>query len=83
MIEGAVYHNGKVALRYYQPIPKFINVSGKEYVCNVQHGVSVVLVDESEVPAFLSVIGGCCGGQRKLFALCGQEAFNVWATGNR
>ena len=83
MIENAVYSNGKVAVRYYQPTPKYVRIGDKEYVCTVQHGVSLLLVDESEVPALLAVEGGCCGGKRKIFSLCGQEAFNVWATGDR
>ena len=83
MIEGAVYSDGKVAVRYYQPVPKYVNIGGKEYVCTVRHGVSLLLVDESEVPALLAAEGGCCGGKRKIFALCGQEAFSVWSTGNR
>lgn len=83
MIENAVYYDGKVAIRYAQPIPKYVIVNGKEYVCDVRHGVSLLLVSDEEVAPLLSVEGGCCGGKRKVFALCGQEAFNVWLTGNR
>lgn len=83
MIDGAVYHDGKVAVRYYQPIPKFVKAGGKEYVCSVKNSVSILLVDEGEVPALLDIVGGCCGGQRKVFSLCGKEAFNVWLTGER
>ena len=83
MIPNAVYHDGKIALRYYQPIPKYVRVGQNEYVCDVRYGVSLLLVSEEEVAPLLSVIGGCCGGQRKVFSLCGQEAFNVWRTGNR
>jgi hypothetical protein len=83
MIDGAVYSDGKVAIRYYQPIPKYIKIGNKEYVTDVKFGVSLVLVEESEVPALLAAEGGCCGGKRKIFSLCGQEAFNVWSTGNR
>lgn len=83
MIENAIYHDGKVALRYYQPIPKFVMIGKDQFVCDVRHGVSVLLVDESVVPSALALEGGCCGGKRKIFSLCGQEAFNVWLTGNR
>lgn len=83
MIEGAVYHEGKVVVRYYQPVPKYVHVGQKEYVCDVRHGVSILLVEESEAPSLLAVEGGCCGGKRKVFSLCGKEAFNVWMTGNR
>jgi hypothetical protein len=83
MIEGAVYSDSKVAVRYHQPVPKYVKIGGKEYVCDVKHGVSMLLVEESEVPALLAVEGGCCGGKKKVFSLCGQEAFNVWSTGHR
>jgi len=75
--------NGKVYIRYYQPVPKYVIVAGKEYVCDVRHAVSMLLVNENEVPALLNHIGGCCGGQRKVFSLPNQETINVWCTGNR
>lgn len=83
MIQGAVYHDGRVALRYYQPIPKYVRVGKNEYVCDVRHSVSLLLVSDDEVAPLLAVEGGCCGGRRKVFSLCSQEAFNVWLTGNR
>lgn len=83
MIEGAVYHEGKVAVRYYQPIPKLVQVNGKQMVCSVQRGVSLLLVEESDVQPLLDMWGGCCGGKRKIFSLCSQEAFNIWLTGQR
>jgi hypothetical protein len=78
-----VYYNGKVALQYYMPVPKYINVGGREYVTDVRHGVSLLFVEPELVPRILDLEGGCCGGKRKIFSLCGQEAFNVWLTGNR
>lgn len=83
MIEGAVYHEGKVAVRYHQPIPKAISVNGTQYYCDVRYGVSVALVEEKDVPALLAVTGGCCGGKKFVFSLCGKEAYDVWSTGNR
>ena len=75
--------DGKVFLRYYQPIPKYVKVAGKEYVCDVRYGVSMLLVDEGEVANLLSAEGGCCGGKRKIFSLPSQDAVNVYLTGNR
>lgn len=83
MIEGAIYVDDKVAVRYYQPVPKYIQIGGKEYVTTVQHGVSLVLVPEEDVPSLLSHLGGCCGGQRRVFELCSQGAYNVYSTGDR
>ena len=50
MIEGAVYVDGKVALRYDQPIPKYVKVGTKEYIFNCQHGIALIFVPEEEVP---------------------------------
>jgi len=83
MISNAVYHDGKVAIRYHQPVPKYVRIGSKEYVCDVRHAVSILLVEEGEVPALLEYLGGCCGGQKKVFSLCTQGAFNVWLTGDR
>lgn len=81
MIEGAIYKNEQVILRYFQPVPKYVKVNGKEYVCDVKHAVSILFADEGDVPALLGVKGGCCGGQRLVFSLCSQTAYNVWETG--
>lgn len=79
MIENAVYHEGKVALRYYQPVPKYVQIGDKEYVCDVRHHVSMLLVPEEEVPALLAHEGGCCGGKRKVFSLATENAYNIWS----
>jgi len=82
MIQGAQYENGKVYIRYGQPIPKFIKINGKELVCNVQHGISMLVVDESDVPALLAVQGGCCGGTKLVFSLASELAVKVWKDGH-
>lgn len=83
MIDGAVYRDGKVAIRLDQPIPKYVQVNRHEYVASVQHGVSVLFADEADVSALLNVIGGCCGGQKKIFSLCSEHALKVFDTGER
>lgn len=76
--------NGKVYVRFDQPIPKYVKIGNKEYVCDVRYGVSMLLVDESEVPALLNYVQVCCGGHQKhIFTLPSQEAVNVYLTGNR
>lgn len=79
----AIYHDGQVALRFYQPVPKYVQISGKDFVCDVRHGVSLIFVPENLVQPALDYLGGCCGQARKVFSLCSQEAYNVWLTGNR
>jgi hypothetical protein len=83
MILGAVYRDNKVVLRFYQPVPKYVKIGTKEYVCDVRYGVSLLFVEESEAPTLLNHIGGCCGGQKKVFSLCSDQALRVWETGER
>jgi hypothetical protein len=75
--------DGKVYVMYYQPIPKLIKLGSRGLVCDVQHGVSMLLVDEADVSAILAIQGGCCGGKRLVFHLPSQEAVNVYLTGKR
>jgi len=82
MISGAIYDNGLVFVRFHQPVPKYVKIGVKEYVCDVRHGVSLLLVTEGEVPALLAHEGGCCGGQKKVFSLASEGAVKVWLTGN-
>lgn len=74
---------GKVYVMYYQPVPKLVKINDKNLVCDVQHGVSMLLLDESDVPAALAYLGGCCGGKRHVFHLPTQDAINVYLTGRR
>ena len=83
MIEGAIYKDDKVAVMYYQPIPKVFNIGGNDYVTDVQRGVAMIFVPEEDVPAALAYMGGCCGGKRHVFHLPSQEAFNIHQTGHR
>lgn len=83
MYENAIKIDGKIAIRYYMPIPKYIQIGKKDYVCDVRHGVSMLLVEENEVAPLLSYKGGCCGGERLVFSLPNQEAVNVFLTGDR
>lgn len=75
--------DGLVYVRYHQPVPKYINVGGDKYICDVRYGVSMLLVDESKVQALLDHLGGCCGGKKKVFHLPSQEAVTLWETGTR
>lgn len=82
-MEGAVYVDSNVALRYHQPTPKYVQIGSKEYVCSVKNGVSLLFVAENEVPLLLGYLGGCCGGQKRVFSLCSNEAYIVYSTGDR
>lgn len=84
MYDNAVRNEtGLIACRFYMPVPKYIQANGRDYVCNVNHGVSLLFVPEAEVQGLLDYLGGCCGQKRKVFSICSPEAYNVWLTGNR
>ncbi len=75
---------GKVYIRYYQPANKFVRVGKNEYVATVQHGVSMILAEETDAQALLEYRGrGCCGEPPRIFSLPNQESVNVWETGDR
>lgn len=82
MIEGAQYIEGKVALRYHQPIPKLFNINGKDLMTDVRSGVSLLLVEEADVPSALAHSTTCCGNQKKMsFSLATELAVKVWRDG--
>jgi hypothetical protein len=81
MIEGAYYVDGKVALRYYQPIPKMIKVENENYFFDCQHGISMAFVEEKDVPKLLSFLGGCCGGKRLVISLASEAIYKHWLEG--
>lgn len=83
MIDGAVYVDGKVAVVYYQPMPKLVKVGEHSHFFDCKFGVSLALVDESEVPVLLNHMGGCCGGKRKIISLASQGVYRHWLTGER
>ena len=53
MIADAFYVDGKVALRYFQPVPKYVSVAGKQYIFDVRHAISLIFVPGEEVPPLL------------------------------
>ena len=83
-ILGAQYIGDKVAVRYYQPIPKLLTVRGLgDIFFHVKMGISLALVDESIVPRLLAIRGGCCGRNRQIIQLASPEARNLWYTETR
>lgn len=79
MIPGAVYVDGKVAIRFWQPSPKYVKRGQKEYVFDVRRGISLIFVNEDEVQAILATIGGCCDQKRQIFSLASQHAVDFWS----
>ena len=81
-IENAVYtQEGKVAVRYEQPMPKAVKIGNKTIVFDSQFGVSLAFVDEEDVAPLLAVKGGCCGGQHQIITLASEVAYSHWQNG--
>lgn len=74
--------DGKTALVYYQPIPKLVKLVDKSIFFDCKNGISLAMVEEQDIPQLLGVIGGCCGGQRKVIHLANQAQYDHWNTGN-
>lgn len=74
--------NGKVALRYFQPIPKMIKVQGQNVFFDAQHGISLAFVDENLVQPLVSFLGGCCGQKRQIIFPATLTQYQHWKDGN-
>lgn len=73
--------NGKVILRYFQPIPKLVKVGGQNVYFDAQHGLSLAFVDEHLVLPLLSHLGGCCGQQRQIIFPATETQYSHWKDG--
>ena len=81
-IPNAVYTpDGKVVVRYDQPMPKAVKIGNKTIVFDSKFGVSLAFVDEEDVPAMLSFLGGCCGGKKQVITLASEVAYSHWQNG--
>lgn len=81
MIPSAFYVDNKVVVFYNQPIPKFVTVGGKQYVFNVQYGVSLAFVPEEEVQPLLDYLGGCCNKRQHVIQLASKVLYDHWLNG--
>lgn len=81
MIADAVYVDGKVAVWYYQPMPKAIKIENQTVVFDCEHAVSMAFVDESLVAPLLAFKGGCCGRQRQVVFLATPVLYSHWKDG--
>lgn len=83
MIAGAIYSpEGKVVLRYKDPMPKTIRIGNKDYFFDSKFGVSLGFVDEADVPALLDYVKTCCGGNKtQPITLASEVAYSHWKDG--
>jgi len=76
--------NGEIALRYSEPVNKYVQVGRHEYVFTPRKSVSIAWVAEEDVDALLGTRqSGCCGAQGKRFFLANEESVNLWLHGRR
>ncbi|MCK4825656.1 hypothetical protein KA005_58450 [bacterium] len=54
-----------VPIRYYQTIPKRVNVGGEVYIFSVRNNISLCWIKKEYVDTVLSMTKTCCGGQKK------------------
>jgi len=75
---------GETAVRYSEPIQKYIRVGNHEYVFIPRLGVSMAWVAEESVQPLINMVqSGCCGAAMKRFFLANEEAANLWLYGHR
>lgn len=82
-MDGAVEVDGKIALVYFQPMPKLVKVGANSYFFDCQHGISLALVPKEVAQSLLDYLGGCCGGKRKVISLASPAVYKHWQSGDR
>ena len=81
MIDNAVYVENKVAMFYFQPMPKAIKIDSETIVFDCEHGISMAFVEERLVPPLLAHKGGCCGNKRQVVFLASPVQYSHWKDG--
>lgn len=82
MIQGAVYTpEGKVVMRYFQPMPKAVRVGSNTIFFDSKFGVSLAFVDEQDVQSLLDFRGGCCGAKQQVITLASEVSYSHWQNG--
>lgn len=83
MIANAVYVDGKVVLRYKEPMPKAVKIGNKTITFDCKFGVSLAFVNENDVQALLDYTKTCCGGNKQhVITLASEVAYSHWQNGN-
>lgn len=77
MIKNA---QGQIAVAYYQPVPKAIQVGNVRYIFDVKRAVSLAWVNEEHLNQILSVTKTCCGGNKNVVCRPATPSqVNVWS----
>jgi hypothetical protein len=76
-----VIENGKVAMKYYQPIPKDIQIGKEFYRFRTKKNISMawVLIEHVDrVLAIRRVDCSSCGGNLPIFRYASESNVRVW-----
>ena len=72
----------RVAIQFYQSIPKLVTVSGEQYVFVVKANISLAWIKPEHVDSILKLKKHCCAGQTKpAFHLANEDHIRRWAQG--
>ena len=79
-VDGKVVNeNGQVAVKYFQPLNKTIQIRGKTYFFKVMKSLSIAWIDEEDVDDVLNIVQECCGGNRnRVFRLEHETHVKRW-----
>lgn len=79
--EAITNSEGYVAMVYYQPTQKLINVHGTDYVFTLNKNISLTYVRPSDVQELLQFRKQCCGGnsQTGVFKLANDMQVRIWS----
>lgn len=75
--------SGQVALQYYQPIQKYVEVNSAGYVFTVRADISLTWVNPADVGAILAIRGGCnCSSSKQpVFRYAVESSVRRWING--
>jgi hypothetical protein len=72
-----------IAMVYYQPIPKVVNLNGTQYAFVVKHGISLAYVAVKDISLLSQFKAGCCGNEKSnVFRRANDNQLKVWETGH-
>lgn len=73
---------GWVALTYYQPMPKQIEVGNTTYLFDVKAAISMAWIRPEHVDTVLEIRKQCCGGSKqRVFRYANEDAVRIWTNG--
>ena len=82
MIGSQTNELGQVAVKYYQQVPKRVEVSGNLYIFGIRAHISMAWVEPEHVQSILNIRGGCCGQKNAgVFRLANEDDVRRWTNG--